>query len=636
MSVDDKERSSSSAEKNAARGFGPGAGRGLLGGRGPGPGGPGRGGPMGMMPGEKARDFGGSLLSLKRYLSSHLALIAASLVLSAGSTVFAVLSPVLLGRVTTNVFGGPDFQFIAKSILVLSILYGLSSLLNWLQAFIMSGVSMKVSYSLRRDLEAKLHRLPLSYFDNRARGDILSVLTNDVDTVTQTLNQSLSQIISSVAMLSGILIMMAAISIPMTLASAIVLPLSLVFVQFIVRKSQPYFRKQQESIAALNGHVQEMYSCHSVVLAFGGESAAVKTFESHNRDLHASAWKSQFFSGLMMPVLGGIANIGYVVIALVGGFLAVRGLLSVGNIQAFVQYVRQFNQPIAQAANISNVLQSMAAAAERIFAFLGEAEEESGGGTAFPRGSVKGSVEFDDVRFSYVPGKPVIRGFSARVEPGMKVAIVGPTGAGKTTMVKLLMRFYPVESGSISVDGLDAHRLDRRDLRSAFGMVLQDTWLYRGSIRENIRYGRLDAGDEEVVEAASCAQADHFIRSLPGGYDFVINEDATNISRGEKQLLTIARAILADPPILILDEATSSVDSLTEVLIQKAMDSLMSGRTSFVIAHRLSTIKNADLVLVMKDGDVVEQGTHDSLLRKRGLYSELYESQFEPEEAPRS
>lgn len=625
------ERKKTPSQSSAEKGTDP-HGKSAIGGRGPGGRGPG-GGHRGMMPGDKAKDFRGSVRSLLKYLSKHVLFILIASVFAIGSTIFMILSPMLLGRITTNIFGGPDFVYIARMVGILSVMYGLSAFLAWLQAFLMSGVSMDVSFAMRNDIEKKLHHLPLAFFDSRSRGDILSLLTNDVDTVTQTLNQSLSQIITAVATLVGILIMMFVISWQMTLVALFVLPISLLFVRFIVTRSQPYFRAQQTGIAKLNGHIQEMYASHSVVRAFGGEAAAIEAFDEYNSDLYGSAWKSQFLSGLMMPVMTGIANAGYVAVALLGGILALRGQLAVGNIQAFIQYVRQFNQPITQVANISNVLQSMAAAAERIFAFLSEGEELETGGIALPGDRVQGAVEFDSVKFSYVSGHPVIRNFSAHIQPGMKVAIVGPTGAGKTTMVKLLMRFYDTDSGTIKIDGFDIAQCDRRDVRAAFGMVLQDTWLYHASVLENIRYGRLNATDSEVHEAAISAQADHFIRTLPEGYDFFLNEDATNISRGQKQLLTIARAILADPPVLILDEATSSVDSLTEVLIQKAMDNLMAGRTSFVIAHRLSTIRNADLILVMQDGDIVEQGRHDALLATGGAYADLYRSQFDPRSA---
>jgi len=613
------------------------------------------GGPMaGMIKGEKARDFKGSVTSLLSYLRPHIPALVAVLCCAVLSTVFSIAGPMILGKATTLVYegvlavaagtGGIDFAAIGRIAVFLSCIYAASALFAWIQGYVMSGVAMTVSASLRRDIDAKLHRLPFRYFDSHTYGEVLSHITNDVDTVTQSLSQSLAQIITSFTTLSGIMVMMLVISWQMTLVALAVIPLSFVFVAFIVGKSQPYFRAQQEGIAAVNGHIEELYGSHLVTMAFNGEKAALEEFDRINASLHSSGWKSQFFSGLMMPVMGFIGNLGYVAVCLLGGYLAVTGRLAVGNIQAFIQYVRQFNHPVTQLANTSNILQSMAAASERIFGLLVEGEESSVvrpaaaiGSAAFDSATaepleIRGDVEFSRVRFGYVPEKTVIRDFSARIVSGQKVAIVGPTGAGKTTIVKLLMRFYDLESGSILVDGIPAETLPRETVRSHFAMVLQETWLYNASILENIRYGRLSASDEEVFAAARAAQADHFIHTLPGAYQFELNEEASNISRGQKQLLTIARAFLANPRILILDEATSSVDTLTEVLIQKAMDSLMHGRTSFVIAHRLSTIRNADMILVMKDGDIVEQGTHDSLLSSGGFYSGLYQSQFESEE----
>jgi len=657
---DHKDLRAGASGKNGMKGSSMGGG-GPMRGRGPMPGGTMRGGPMaGMMRGEKAKDFSGSIRSLVRYLSAHIGGIVVVFACAILATAFTIASPMILGKATTAIFDGAmnlisgtgpgiDFVLISRIALLLAALYLASALFSYVQGFIMSGIAMKVSNSLRRDIEAKLHRLPLKYFDTRTYGEVLSHITNDVDTVTQSLNQSITQIISSVTVIVGILVMMLIISVPMTVVALAILPLSFVFVTFIVKRSQPHFDAQQAEIGHVNGHIEEMYGSHVVVKAFSGEAAAVRVFDEHNGKLYGSSWKSQFLSGLMMPVMGFLGNVGYVAVCILGGYLVIQGRLAVGDIQAFIQYVRQFNQPVTQIANISNVLQSMASAAERIFAFLSEEEESLdpvgvvmgqsspdrvGSATAVPAlaSKVQGDVEFRHVHFGYNPEKIIIKDFSAIVTNGQKVAIVGPTGAGKTTIVKLLMRFYDLASGEILVDGTDIAAYPRRDIRSAFGMVLQDTWLYNASIRENIRYGRLGASDEEVIAAARAAQVDHFVRTLPGGYDFTLNEEATNISRGQKQLLTIARAILADPRILILDEATSSVDTLTEVLIQKAMDTLMNGRTSFVIAHRLSTIRNADLILVMRDGNIVEQGSHEGLLASGGFYASLYASQFDAEE----
>lgn len=604
--------------------------------------GPMGGGPMQMMKGEKAKDFAGSIKALAGYLRRHYAALVLVFACAVLSTLFTIAGPMILGRATTTLFegtanilagtgGGIDFQAIAGIVALLAILYSVSAAFSYIQGFVMSGISMKVSYSLRNDIEGKLHRLPLKYFDSHTYGEVLSHVTNDVDTITQSLNQSLASIITSVTTLAGILVMMFVISWQMTAVALAVLPLSFVFVAFIVKKSQPHFNEQQAEIGRVNGHVEEMYGSHPVMKAFNGEAHSVAEFDRHNDKLYESGWKSQFLSGLMMPVMAFIGNLGYVAVCILGGYLAVNGRLAVGNIQAFIQYVRQFNQPVTQIANISNVLQSMASAAERIFTFLKEDEESPDPESAGLHGAIQGGVEFSHVRFGYDPEKPVIKDFSAKIRSGQKVAIVGPTGAGKTTIVKLLMRFYDIDSGAIFIDGIDSASAPRNDVRSAFGMVLQDTWLYNATIRENIRYGRLGASDDEVSSAARAAQVDHFVRTLPDGYDFVLNEEATNISRGQKQLLTIARVILANPRILILDEATSSVDTLTEVLIQKAMDNLMHGRTSFVIAHRLSTIRNADMILVMRDGDIVEQGTHEGLLAAGGFYSGLYKSQFDEE-----
>lgn len=622
-----------------------------FGGRGPGGGGPIRG----MMKGEKAKDFKGSVSKLLHYLKPFTVSLIIIFICAVLSTIFSVTGPLILGKATTLVVkglsnihansGGIDFPSISKILLLLSLLYLISAFFSWFQGFLMSGVAMKVSASLRKDINSKIHRLPFSYFDAHTYGEVLSHITNDVDTVTQSLNQSIGQIITSFTSLVGIVFMMFFISWHMTLATLLVIPLSFLFVALIVGKSQPFFRSQQEGIAQVNAHIEEMYSTHLITKAFNAEQKAIEEFDYINNKLYSSVWKSQFFSGLMMPVMSFIGNLGYVAICILGGYLALSGKLSIGNIQAFIQYVRQFNHPITQVANTSNILQSMAAASERIFILLAEQEEnqdekelkEKNNGDRAQKNqlflqNLSGKVEFSHVCFSYVPEKPIIHDFSAVAFPGQKVAIVGPTGSGKTTMVKLLMRFYDLDAGDILIDGVSEKSLSRETVRSCFGMVLQDTWLYNASILENIRYGNLLATEEEVHQAARMAQADNFIHTLPGGYSFVINEESNNISRGQKQLLTIARAFLANPRMLILDEATSSVDTLTEVLIQKAMDELMKGRTSFVIAHRLSTIQNSDLILVMRDGDIVEQGNHAELLAKKGFYCFLYESQFDSEE----
>ncbi len=627
--------SAQSSGSPANRGPGPGRARGSMGG----------GYMAGMIKGEKAKDYKGSIRSLLLYLQPHIPLLVLVLFCAVLSTVFSIAGPMILGKATTLVYegvlalaagtGGIDFSAIAQIVAVLGVLYLASAVFAWVQGFVMSGIAMSVSASLRRDIDAKLHKLPFRYFDTHTYGEVLSHITNDVDTVTQSLSQSLAQIITSFTTLAGILVIMLVISLQMTLVALAVIPLSFVFVACIVGKSQPFFRSQQTGLAQINGHIEELYGSHLVTKAFNGEKAALAEFDRINTELYAAGWKSQFLSGLMMPVMGFIGNLGYVAVCILGGYLAVKGSLAVGNIQAFIQYVRQFNQPVTQIANTSNILQSMAAASERIFALLAEAEETSivkPAGVTGTSGAVRGEVVFDHVRFGYVPDTIVINDFSVTIAPGQKAAIVGPTGAGKTTIVKLLMRFYDLESGSILIDGVPVETLPRETVRESFGMVLQDTWLYNASILENIRYGNLAATDEQVYAAARSAQAEHFIHTLPGGYEFVLNEEASNISRGQKQLLTIARAFLANPRILILDEATSSVDTLTEVLIQKAMDSLMHGRTSFVIAHRLSTIRNADVILVMNEGDIIEQGTHGELLAAGGFYSQLYQSQFESEE----
>ena len=595
-------------------------------------------GAAGMMPGEKAKNFKGTMAKLLRYLSRFLPAIITVLVCAAASTVFSIFGPKVLGQATTKLFegvmamltgtGGIDFSAIGQILLFLLAIYLVSALLSYVQGWVMAGVATKVSYSMRRDISEKIDRMPLSYFDRVPNGEVLSRITNDVDTVTQTLNQSLSQIVTNVTMMVGVLCMMLSISPLMTLVALCILPVSVLIVMNVVKRSQPYFRQQQDYLGHVNGHVEEMYGGHVVVTAFGREEESLGVFDKMNAKLYNAAWKSQFLSGMMMPLMNFAGNLGYVGICVLGGFLSLNGSITVGDIQAFIQYVRNFTQPINQIANISNVLQQTAAAAERVFAFLEEEEEPADPESPLSPELIQGEVDFAHVHFGYTPEKTIIHDFSAVIQPGKKVAIVGPTGAGKTTMVKLLMRFYDVTDGTILLDGYDVRQFARNDLRDSFGMVLQDTWLYNGTIRENIRYGRLSATDEEVLAAAKAAQVDHFVRTLPDGYDTVLNEEATNISQGQKQLLTIARTIISEPRILIFDEATSSVDTRTELAIQKAMDHLMEGRTSFIIAHRLSTIRDADLILVMKDGDIVETGTHTELLAKHGFYAELYQSQF--------
>lgn len=603
-------------------------------------GGPMGGGPRAMLPGEKARDFKGTMIKLINYLGRYRLSIVIVMLFAVASTVFTIIGPKILGKATTKLFEGVmnqimgtgtgiDFVYIGNIILLLLGLYLLSALFSYIQGWIISGVAMQLTYRFRKEIAEKIHRMPLKYFDGTNHGEILSRVTNDVDTVSQTLNQSLTQIITSVTTMIGVLIMMISINWIMTLVALAILPLSLFIISHVVRRSQKYFQQQQEYLGHINGHVEEMYGGHNVVRAFNGEARSLAQFETYNTTLYASAWKSHFFSGLMMPVMVFVGNLGYVAVCILGGWLAVRKLITVGDIQAFIQYMRSFTQPIMQIANISNVLQQTAAAAERVFEFLAEAEEIPDPERPLELTTVVGAVDFQHVRFGYDPAKIIIKDFCARVQPGQRIAIVGPTGAGKTTMVKLLMRFYDVQSGAILVDGHDVREFSRAGLRRQFGMVLQDAWLYNGSIMENIRYGRLDATDEEVMAAAKAAHVDHFVRTLPGGYQLELNEETSNISQGQKQLLTIARAFLADPKILILDEATSSVDTRTEVLIQEAMAQLMQGRTSFIIAHRLSTIRHADLILVMNDGDIVEQGTHEELLARGGFYAQLYNSQFE-------
>ncbi|AQW22867.1 ABC transporter ATP-binding protein [Clostridium perfringens] len=610
----------------------------------------GMGGPMGRMGGgpravEKAKDFKGTMKKLGVYLKPYSLSIAIVILFAIGSAAFSIVGPKILGKATTKIFEGLvqkitgvpdasiDFGYIGNIAMILVALYLVSSLFGIIQSFIMSGVAQKVSYNLRKQISEKMDTLPLNYFDTRTNGEVLSRITNDVDTVNQTLNQSLSQIITSVVTLIGVLIMMFSISWIMTLATFIILPVSMVLISLVVKKSQKYFKSQQEYLGHLNGQVEEVYGGHNIMKAFNREEASTKDFDELNNTLYKSAWKSQFLSGMMMPIMSFVGNLGYVLVSILGGWLTIKSVITVGDIQAFIQYVRSFNQPISQMAQVANIMQSTAAAAERVFEFLDEEDEVKDPVNSVDPSEIRGEVEFEDVHFGYNPDKIIINDFSVDVKPGQKVAIVGPTGAGKTTIVKLLMRFYDINSGSIKIDGHDIRDFKRADLRNLFGMVLQDTWLFNGTIMENLRYGRLDATDAEVKEAAKAAHVDHFVKTLPDGYNMVLNEEASNISQGQKQLLTIARAFLKDPKLLILDEATSSVDTRTELLIQKAMEKLMEGRTSFIIAHRLSTIRDADLILVMKDGDIVEQGNHEELLEKGGFYSSLYNSQFEQSSA---
>lgn len=610
----------------------------------------GMGGPMGRMGGgpravEKAKDFKGTMKKLGVYLKPYSLSIAIVILFAIGSAAFSIVGPKILGKATTKIFEGLvqkisgvpdasiDFGYIGNIAMILVALYLVSSLFGIIQSFIMSGVAQKVSYNLRKQISEKMDTLPLNYFDTRTNGEVLSRITNDVDTVNQTLNQSLSQIITSVVTLIGVLIMMFSISWIMTLATFIILPVSMVLISLVVKKSQKYFKSQQEYLGHLNGQVEEVYGGHNIMKAFNREEASTKDFDELNNTLYKSAWKSQFLSGMMMPIMSFVGNLGYVLVSILGGWLTIKSVITVGDIQAFIQYVRSFNQPIAQMAQVANIMQSTAAAAERVFEFLDEEDEVKDPVNSVDPSEIRGEVEFEDVHFGYNPDKIIINDFSVDVKPGQKVAIVGPTGAGKTTIVKLLMRFYDINSGSIKIDGHDIRDFKRADLRNLFGMVLQDTWLFNGTIVENLRYGRLDSTDAEVKEAAKAAHVDHFVKTLPDGYNMVLNEEASNISQGQKQLLTIARAFLKDPKLLILDEATSSVDTRTELLIQKAMEKLMEGRTSFIIAHRLSTIRDADLILVMKDGDIVEQGNHEELLEKGGFYSSLYNSQFEQSSA---
>lgn len=604
--------------------------RGPMGGRGPG---------GGMMPGEKAKDFKGTFKKILAYMGSYKIALVAVLVFAIGGTTFNIIGPKVLSKATTELFnglvskvsgiGGIDFDKIGRILLILLGLYVVSACLSFIQGWLMTGISQKLSFRLRKEISEKINRMPLEYFESRTVGEVLSRITNDVDTLGQSLNQSVTQLITSVTTIIGVLIMMLTISPIMTLIALIILPVSGVLIAFVIKHSQKFFMTQQEYLGKINGQVEEVYSGQSIVKAFNREKVAIEEFDATNAVLYQSAWKSQFLSGMMQPIMSFVGNLGYVAVAVSGSLLAIKGAIEVGDIQAFIQYVKNFTQPITQLAQVSNMLQSTAAAAERVFEFLNEEEEDLVSANPVKLENVEGNVSFEHVHFGYNPDKIIINDFNCDVKPGQTVAIVGPTGAGKTTMIKLLMRFYDVNTGSIKLDGHDLRDFNRSDLREAFGMVLQDTWLFKGTIMENIRYGRLDATDEEVIEAAKAAHAHHFIQTLPGGYNMELNEDASNVSQGQKQLLTIARAILADNRVLILDEATSSVDTRTEARIQKAMNNLMKGRTSFVIAHRLSTIKDADVILVMKDGDIIEQGNHETLLAQDGFYANLYNSQFE-------
>lgn len=606
--------------------------------KGPRPGGPGG---HAMIPGEKPKNFMLTARKLLRTLKPFRLATTVALLFAIFSTVFAIAGPKILGRATTLLFEGAvakmlnqssasiDFTAIGRILTWLALIYTISSLFNYIQGYIMAGVAMRITYRFRQAIAAKINRLPLRYFDRQSHGDVLSRVTNDVDTVGHTLNQSLAQLITSVTTLLGVFVMMLTINWLMTLAALVMVPLSLLLISIVVKRSHRYFTRQQSVLGEVNGHVEEMYSGHSTMKAYNGEDDSIRTFSNRNDELYHSAWKSQFLSGMMQPIMKFVGNMGYVMVCILGGWFVVRRVISVGDIQAFIQYMRSFTQPIAQAAGIANVLQSTMAAAERVYEFIEEDEEEADPENPAKTDRLSGAVTFDHVRFGYQPGQTIIHDFSASIKPGQKVAIVGPTGAGKTTIVKLLMRFYDVDSGTIRLDDHDIRAFSRSDLRSQFGMVLQDTWLFNGTIQENIRYGRLDATDEAVEEAARAAHVDHFIHTLPHGYNWVLNEEASNVSQGQKQLLTIARAVLADPRILILDEATSSVDTRTELLIQKAMIELMKDRTSFIIAHRLSTIRDADTILVMRDGDIVEQGNHETLLAANGFYTHLYNSQFE-------
>lgn len=606
--------------------------------------GAGPGGGHGMMPGEKPKNFKQTIKKLIQYIGNYKIGILIVMIFAVGSTAFSIVGPEIIGNAVTEIFngivkqiqntGGIDFEKIGFILLTALLLYVASSLLAFVQGWIMTGISQKISFRMRKELSEKINRMPMEYFETKPVGEVLSRITNDVDTLGQGLNQSITQLITSAATVIGILIMMLKISPLMTLIAIVILPISGVLIALVMKKSQKYFTEQQTSLGKINGQVEEVYSGHNIVKVFNRENAVKKEFDETNKSLYQSAWKSQFLSGMMMPIMTFVGNLGYVAVAVSGSILAVNGTIQIGDIQAFIQYVRNFTQPITQVAQVSSMLQSMTAAAERVFEFLEEKEEVQSSNllAALPQDQESmrhATISFEQVHFGYKEDQIIINDFNCTVKPGQTVALVGPTGAGKTTMVKLLMRFYDVNSGAIKLDGVDIRDFDRHSLRNYFGMVLQDTWLFKGSIMENIRYGRLDATDEEVIQAAKAAHAHHFIQTLPEGYQMELNEDASNVSAGQKQLLTIARAILADNPIMILDEATSSVDTRTEIRIQKAMNNLMKGRTSFVIAHRLSTIKDADIILVMKDGDIVEQGNHEELLKQDGFYASLYNSQFE-------
>lgn len=591
-----------------------------------------------MMGGEKAKDFKGTIGKLFRYIGKYKAAVVVVAIFAIGSTVFNVVCPKVLGKATTALSegimnkitgnGGIDFTYIGKILLFCLGLYVLSVAFSFVQGFIMTGITQKVCYRMRREVSEKINRMPMSYFESRTYGEVLSRITNDIDTMGNGLNQSITQLITSVSTVIGVIVMMLTISPLMTLISVLILPISIMLMMFVIKKSQRFFKQQQEYVGHINGQVEEVYGGHNVIKAFNKENDVRREFHETNETLYKSAWKSQFFSGLMQPIMMFVGNLGYVAVAISGAALAIRGTIQIGDIQAFIQYVKNLTQPVQQVAQVTNMMQQMAAAAERVFELLEEKEEEQIVENPASTEGIKGEVTFEHVKFGYNPDQIIIKDFSAHVKPGQQVAIVGPTGAGKTTMVKLLMRFYDVNGGAILLDGHNIKDFNRRELRDVFGMVLQDTWLFKGTIMENIRYGRLDATDEEVIAAAKAAHAHRFISALPGGYNMELNEEITNISQGQKQLLTIARAILADNPVLILDEATSSVDTRTEHRIQRAMDNLMKGRTSFVIAHRLSTIKNADIILVMKDGDIIEQGNHDELMAQNGFYADLYNSQW--------
>lgn len=607
--------------------------------------GPGGTGPFGGMkgPAPKAKNLKKTMKNLLKYLAYYKFSIVFVIIFAIGSTIFSILGPKILGNATTEIFNGLlnkisggsgiDFPKIQRILILLLVLYIISAVLSFLQGYIMTGITQNITYKLRNEISEKINRLPMNYFDRRPNGEVLSRITNDIDTLSQSLNQSMTQLITSTATIIGITVMMLSINIIMTLVTFLILPLSFLFITIIVKNSQKYFKSQQDYLGHVNGQIEEIYGGHNIVKVFNKEQDVIESFNYDNEKLYESAWKSQFLSGLMQPIMVVIGNIGYVAISILGGYLAIKGSITVGDIQSFIQYTKNFTQPISQVAQVSNLLQATAASAERVFEFLSEEEEPQNAINPVSPDNIKGKVEFKNVKFGYYPNKIIINDFSIKVKEGQKVAIVGPTGGGKSTLIKLLMRFYDINSGEILIDGNNIQDFNRGDLRRLFGMVLQETWLFNGTIRENIRYGKLSASDNEIIEAAKNADADNFIRTLPGGYDMVLNEEASNVSQGQKQLLTIARAIIADPKILILDEATSSVDTRTELKIQKAMDKLMEGRTSFIIAHRLSTIKNADIILVLKDGDIIEQGNHEELLKANGFYTNLYNSQFEKSDA---